>query len=160
MRHAIVSLSLCISLAPTNSEAQYIPPDIYNQKYLPSIGFWENNGQVIDTDGQKREDVKFYTTSSIPQAYQRTRSRVSFAMHVADTLLATTDTIYHLQMQPWGDNANLVDPVGAVLKTSHLNYHLPHCGANGVTQVLGYSRVLYENIFPFIDLHFYSGGFG
>lgn len=81
-------------------------------------------------------------------------------MHVADTLLATTDTIYHLQMQPWGDNANLVDPVGAVLKTSHLNYHLPHCGADGITHVLGYSRVLYENIFPFIDLHFYSGGFG
>lgn len=127
---------------------------------MPSIGFWRNLGQVIDTQGNKREDVKFYTTGSIPQAYLRTRSRVSFALHKVDTMPGTVDTIYHLAMQPWGEHAALVDPVGTHLKTSHLNYHLPHCGQHGITAVPGYSRAVYENIFPDIDLHFYSGGFG
>ncbi len=139
---------------------QYIPPDYYQEKYMPSIGFWANNGQVIGTDGNKPADVRFYTTGSVPQVYLRTKSKVSFALHVADTIMSTVDTIYHLQMQPWGANAAQNDPIGTVLKDSHLNYHLPHCGAAGVTGVAGYSRVLYEEIFPYVDLHFYSGGFG
>lgn len=106
------------------------------------------------------EEVRFYTTGAIPQGYLRTKSRISFVLHQADTLVATTDTIYHLQMQPWGDFAAEVEPVGTVLKSSTLNYLLPHCGATGITQVPGYSRAIYENIFPRVDLHFYSGGFG
>lgn len=127
---------------------------------MPSIGFWENQGQVIGTDGTRRPDVKFYTTGSLPQAYMRGKSKVSFAIHAVDTIIATTDTTYHLVMEPSGPYAAQVDPVGTVLKDQHLNYLLPHCGTSGVTQVPGFSRVLYENIFPFIDLHFYSGGFG
>lgn len=63
---------------------------------MPSIGFWRNLGQVIDTQGNKREDVEFYTTGSIPQAYLRTRSRVSFALHKVDTMPGTVDTIISL----------------------------------------------------------------
>ncbi|MBL0128818.1 MAG: hypothetical protein IPP83_15485 [Flavobacteriales bacterium] len=159
MKRLFISLSLVVSVIST-TRAQYIPPDFYNEKYMPSIGFWENRGQVIDTEGNKRDDVKYYTTGSIPQAYLRTKSKVSFALHKVDTLMTTTDTIYHLQMQPWGEHAAERDPVGTVLKTSHLNYLLPHCGTNGITQVPGFSRAVYENIFPYIDLHFYSGGFG
>jgi hypothetical protein len=90
----------------------------------------------------------------------RTKSRVSFTLPVVDTLISTVDTLYHIEMVPYGTEAAQVDPVGAVLKDSHLNYHLPHCGNTGIANVEGYSRVLYENIFPYVDLHFYSGGFG
>ena len=90
----------------------------------------------------------------------RTKSRVSFTLPVVDTISTTVDTVYHIAMEPWGEGAAQVDPVGTVLKDSHLTYHLPHCGSNGITNVEGYSRVLYENIFPYVDLHFYSGGFG
>lgn len=156
--HALITGACVVVL--TASATYYIPPDYYQEKYMPSIGFWENIGQVIDTQGNKREDVKYYTTGSIPQVYLRTDSRISFAIHKVDTNLATIDTIYHLQMQPWGENAAEEDPAGTVLKTSHLNYLLPHCGEDGITLVQGFSRVIYEEIFPFIDLHFYSGGFG
>lgn len=127
---------------------------------MPSIGFWKDHGQVIGTDGSKREDVKYYTIGSVPLAYMRTKSRVSFTLPVVDTISTTVDTVYHIAMEPWGTGAAQVDPVGTVLKDSHLNYHLPHCGGSGITNVEGYSRVLYENIFPYVDLHFYSGGFG
>ena len=142
------------------SQAQYIPPDLYQEKYMPSIGFWKNHGQVVGTDGSKRPDVKFYTLGSVPLAYMRTKSRVSFTLPIVDTISTTVDTVYHISMAPWGAGAAQVEPVGTVLKDSHLNYHLPHCGGNGITGVEGYSRVLYENIFPKVDLHFYSGGFG
>jgi hypothetical protein len=157
MKRILLGLGAALTLITSFA---YIPPDFYQEKYLPSIGFWKNYGQVIGTDGLPQSTVKFYTTGSIPQVYLRDKSRVSFAMHKADTLIATTDTVYHLQMQPWGEHAADREPVGTVLKDSHLNYHLPHCGPAGITEVEGYSRVLYENIFPFIDLHFYSGGFG
>lgn len=142
------------------SHAQYIPPDIYSEKYMPSIGFWKNHGQVIGTDGSLTPDVKYYTQGSVPLSYMRTKSRVSFTLPVVDTLISTVDTVYHIEMVPYGTGAAQVDPVGTVLNESHLNYHLPHCGTTGITNVEGYSRVLYENIFPYVDLHFYSGGFG
>lgn len=37
----------------------------------------------------------------------------------------------------------------------HLNYYLPHC-SGGITDVPGYARIVYENAFPDIDVHFYS----
>ncbi|MBL7940190.1 MAG: hypothetical protein JNL43_12580 [Flavobacteriales bacterium] len=146
--------TLCIS------QAQYVPPDFYQEKYMPSIGFWKNYGQVIGTDGSKETDVKFYTVGSVPLAYMRGKSRVSFTLPIVDTLISTVDTVYHMEMVPYGASAAQVEPLGTVLKESHMNYHLPHCGTAGITDVEGYSRVLYENIFPYVDLHFYSGGFG
>lgn len=155
-----IALLFLVVLGSAKANPPYIPPDYYHEKYLPSIGFWENRGQVIGTDGSRVEDVEYYTTGSIPQAYLRDKSKISFALHVVDTIAATVDTVYHLQMEPWGDHARSVTPQGAVLKGEHLNYLLPHCGSTGITQVQGYSRVLYEEFFPYIDLHFYSGGFG
>jgi len=114
---------------------------------------------VIGTDGTNREDVKFYSMGSVPLAYIRTKSRVSFTLPVVDTMMTTVDTVYHIEMRPYGPLAADIDPQGAVLKDNHLNYFLPHCGT-GIPNVPGYSRVVYENIFPFVDLHFYSGGFG
>jgi hypothetical protein len=39
------------------------------------------------------------------EAENRTKSKVSFAMHVTDTIIATTDTIFHLVMEPSGPYA-------------------------------------------------------
>ena len=41
-----------------------------------------------------------------------------------------------------------------------LNYFLPQCGVNGITQVEGYNRLFTPNIYPNIDLHYYSNTFG
>jgi|GEM_PF-1798242 len=54
----LLTLFFC---ALSSIQAQYIPPDLYQEKYMPSIGFWKDHGQVIGTDKSKLEDVKYYT---------------------------------------------------------------------------------------------------
>lgn len=45
------------------------------------------------------------------------------------------------------------------ISQDYLNYYLPHCGP-GITDVRGYARVVYENVFPEIDVHLYSNAYG
>lgn len=50
---------------------QYIPPDFYGETYNKTAGFWSNQGQVVDTDQQLREDVHFYSESGLPRIFMR-----------------------------------------------------------------------------------------
>ncbi len=77
-----------------------------------------------------------------------------------DTSIATADTLYRLDMRPYGNTAQQVTPVSLVQKDWFQNFYLPWCGDSGVTDVQGYCRVVYPNIFPKIDMHFYSGSAG
>jgi len=112
---------------------------------------------VIDTDNQPRPDIKFYSEGGSPRAYVMESSTVSFVIAKVDTNMATVDTLYNLRMEPYGTRAKRVDPLGWALKDWQRNFYLPQCGANGVTAVEGYSRVIYPAIFTKIDMHFYSG---
>lgn len=42
-----IALLFLVVLGSAKANPPYIPPDYYHEKYLPSIGFWENRGQVI-----------------------------------------------------------------------------------------------------------------
>jgi hypothetical protein len=148
-----------VLIAP-RSAAQYVPPDFYDETYMKSIGFWENNGQIVDTDEQPRPDIRFYSEGAFPRAYLRDKSRISFVVAVVDTNPGTTDTLYRLDMRPAGRNANEVAPQGWAQKDWHQNYYMAHTGTAGAAEVAGYSRVYYEDIYPSIDLHFYSGSKG
>ncbi|MBL0036545.1 MAG: hypothetical protein IPP26_12475 [Flavobacteriales bacterium] len=59
-----------------------------------------------------------------------------------------------------GEAAQTPDAVAYQMKDYVQNFYLPWCGPNGVTNVHGYNRVVYENIYPFIDFHVYSGRSG
>ena len=52
----------------------WTPPDLYDEDYNKSIGFWENLGQIVGTDGLPRPDVKFYSEGGFPRAYPRAGS--------------------------------------------------------------------------------------
>lgn len=139
---------------------QYIPPDLYDEDYNKSIGFWENLGQVTTTNGTPASDVKFYSEGGFPRAYLLDKSRVSFTMAMVDTNISTVDTLYRLDMRPYGTNAADVDPQALIQKDWQQNFYMAHTGATGAEGVNGYSRVIYEAIFPKIDMHFYSGSAG
>lgn len=62
-----IAILATLIAVPTCMFGQYIPPDMYAEGYKPSIGFWQNQGQVIGTDGNQCEEVRFYTTGAIPQ---------------------------------------------------------------------------------------------
>lgn len=153
------SLVLIAGLSAT-AQTIYIPPDYSGEDYKKSIGFWENKGQVINTDGSPAKNVLFYSEGGLPRAYLRDRSQVSFVVARVDTNIATLDTLYRLDMRPYGPHAQAVSPVSFVQKDWTQNFYLPWCGDSGVTDVQGYCRVVYPNIFDKIDMHFYSGSSG
>ncbi|HRO38910.1 MAG TPA: hypothetical protein PLY76_04505 [Flavobacteriales bacterium] len=151
----VATLGLVVS-----AQSIYIPPDYFGEEYKKSIGFWRNMGQVMTTDGHKTKDVLYYSEGGLPRAYLRDRSQVSFVLAHIDTSIATMDTLWRLDMRPFGPHAQAVTPVSFVQKDWTQNFYLPWCGDNGVTGVPGYCRVAYRDIFPKIDMHFYSGSMG
>ncbi len=46
------------------------------------------------------------------------------------------------------------------MKDQYAHFYLPQCGPNGATFVHPYHRVIYEDIYPYIDMHIYSGKIG
>ncbi|MFN3874394.1 MAG: hypothetical protein ACK4L7_00590 [Flavobacteriales bacterium] len=121
-----------------------------------AIGFWENKGQVKTTAEQPATEVKYYTQGAYPRAYFQSKTRISFVLASRDTTVTVPDTLYRLDMRCVGNNARDVDPQAYLVKTYHQNFYLPWTGT-GVEQVQGYSRLVYPEIYPNIDLHFYSG---
>lgn len=140
--------------------AQYIPPNRYNLPYKKSHGFVENLGQVIDTDGNLRDDVKFYSEGGYPELFMCADSWMTFAIPIIDTIPATPDTVKCLKMHPTGELAALRDPIWYVERDLIQNFYFPWTGSAGVTNVHSYHRILYENIYPHIDMHFFSAGLG
>jgi hypothetical protein len=138
--------------------AQYVPPDFYGEPYSKRIGFWRNEGQVVDYFGDIRPDIEYYTDGVYPRMYMRAGSTVSFVLPTDLSDSSGIDTLVRIDMNLAGENSGLVNPIYHSMKTSSSNFYLPHCGAQGVSGVSGYNRIVYEDVYPFIDLHFYSGG--
>ncbi len=156
----VITLFFLLVVLLTNAQTIYIPPVPYDEDYQKSIGFWENLGQIIDTDGNKRDDILYYSEGGFPRVYAQKKSKVSFVIARADTSVSTVDTLYRLDMRPYGATANQVSPVAVVQKDWVQNFYLPHCGATGAEDVHGYSRLVYNDIYHQIDMHFYSGSMG
>lgn len=158
MKQAIYSLGLSIVMLGfgIGSSAQSFPPDLYGEDLKESIGFWENKGQVKTTDELPARDVVYYTEGAYPRAYFRENSIVSYVLALRDTT-AAPDTLYRLDMECVGANASDVDPTGYVVKPFFENFYLPWTDAGGVEGVEGYSRLVYEDVYPGVDLHYYSG---
>ncbi|MBP8824795.1 MAG: hypothetical protein KBH07_14220 [Flavobacteriales bacterium] len=160
MKRLILSLPAHFTSALVSAQSVYIPPDFFQEDYKKSIGFWKDKGQVVATDGHKTKDVLYYSEGGLPRAYLRDRSQVSFVLARVDTSIATLDTLYRLDMRPYGASAQAVTPVSFAQKDWFQNYYLPWCGTSGITDVTGFCRVVYPNIFDKIDMHFYSGSAG
>lgn len=97
------------------------------------------------------------TEGALPRTYIRRMAEMSFVLSKVDTSISTLDTLRRLDMKLVGQYAQYPDAVALEQKPHHLNFYLPHCGSNGITDVNGYSRIVYENIYPYIDLWVYSG---
>ncbi len=150
-------------------------PDPIQEAPSPAHQYYLNQGQLINSQGQLVPEIKYYTERSSPALYLAD-DKVSFVYHKVDTMYWSqpdsprVDTSYRLDMrfacrdiQTRPDYEGEREPCGT-LKASepgsdHLNYYLPHC-AQGITQVPGYHRVVYEEAFPKIDVHLYSNAMG
>jgi len=135
-------------------------PDFFEEPDKPTYSYWRNKGQVTDTDRNPRPDVKFYTDGGLPRTYLRGASTITFTRSIVDTILATPDTTWRVDLRFTGGKERMVDPQPVDMRPSSRNYYSPWCGPNGVTEVRGFGRAVYEDLYPFTDLHFYSGSGG
>lgn len=147
-------------MPPPRSEAQYIPPDGHGEAENRAIGFTQNMGQLRHPDGTPANEVSFYSEGGLPRAFIRAGSKVSFVMSQVDTSLSTIDTLRRVDMTVVGELSNEVTPYAYSVRDWHQNFYLPSTGNDGVTEVYGYHRVIYEDIYSDIDWHFYSAESG
>lgn len=119
---------------------------------------WRTNaGQVIDTEGDLRPDVEFYSEGGMVRRYVRDNGSTAFVINNADT--TGHDTLLRVDMIASGEMALLPDVLAQYQTGGLNNYYLPHT-APGITGVPGYKRVVQENIYEEIDLIHYSGSSG
>lgn len=149
---------LAIALTLSQAIGQYVPPNRYNLPYTKAHGFPENKGQIVDTDGAPRPDVKFYSEGSYPGIFMCKDSWTAFSLPIIDTSLTTPDTLKCLRMHPVGELAAMKEPIFYQERDYIQNFYFPWTGAQGAEGVRSFSRILYENIYPSIDEHFFSAG--
>lgn len=85
-------------------------------------------------------------------------ARASFVLHSVDADTATVDTLLRVDVTLVGETAQTPDALAYAVKGQVRNYYFPHCPNNGVEGVRGFNRLIYQNVYPFIDWHFLSAG--
>lgn len=166
---------LCLSLilASFNVSAQsVILPEPLQSPPSNANYYYKNLGQVIDHLGNVRNDVKYYTERTYPSMYLM-EGKVAFCdLSLRDTSIAgALDTLRRIDMsfncgkrEEERGTQNMAEVCGHLQQyeesADHLNYYLPHCGPNGITNVKGYARIVYEEVFPNINVHMYSNAKG
>lgn len=137
----------------------YIPPDLNLEPASGSHAYYKSKGQVVDTDGNPRFDIKAYTVSSSPAAYYFD-NKVSYVYASIDTNPVTLDTLHRVDMTLY--NGEMPTMKKAYLQETtqgYLNYFLGHV-RTGITKVRGFQRIVYTEVYPNIDFHVYSNAKG
>lgn len=137
----------------------YVPIDLHPDDILdPKYQFYKNQGQILNTDTKPASNVLFYTESCAPDLFIKNNS-FSFVAAKIDSFISVPDTFQRIDMNFVGCN-----PYAKTFQEekglTSLNYFLPHCGANGITNIQGYNRLFTPNIYPNVDLHYCSNDLG
>ncbi|MFT4060784.1 MAG: hypothetical protein QM642_00345 [Edaphocola sp.] len=170
-KQLLLFLSLLCNVAGLN--AQSLLPELAPEPPSNANFYYRNFGQITDHNDSVRLDVQYYTEKTDPAMYMLD-DRVSFVAHLTgDTSVSPTapDTFCRIDMQFLCEESIANKNVGRQQSLAtcgslaayeqgqdYLNYYLPHCDT-GITDVPGYARIVYEDAFPNIDVHFYSNSF-
>lgn len=137
-----------------------IPPNLIPVFELPTLpnAYYRNKGQVVDTDGNPRTDIRAYTVNTSPKQYFFDE-RLSYVFAAIDTIPATIDSLHRVDMQLIGELPAMKKMQRIDQVPGHLNYYLGHV-PTGIRQVPGFSRLVYPEVYPNIDLHVSSNKMG
>lgn len=134
-----------------NSNAFIIPPD--DDMQHPSIyTFFENKGQLLDTDEELAVDVKFYTQRHSPALFF-TDDYMSYVWAKIDTSDAF-DTLERIDLSFVGSNDGAKICRAVSLGGEYLNYYLPHC-SDGITNIRSADRLIITELYDNIDLEYF-----
>jgi hypothetical protein len=151
--------------ALTSTTAQYLtvryieksiitPADYNSEAALNSFLFYQNKGQVRETDTIPVPSVKYYTNTGYPSMYFKDNS-LSMVFAKTDTLYATQDSLQRIDL-----TFNQVNPNAKTYaleqQASYLNYFKPWCPNGQVTNLKGNQRLIMTDLYSKIDMISYS----
>ncbi len=139
-----------------NWNSYIIPPDD-DMEHPSSYTFFENKGQIIDTDDELREDIKYYTHRHNPSLYF-TDDVLSYVWSRLDTT-SSDDTLSRIDLSFPGSNGTKEIHRTISQGGDYLNYFLAHC-PDGVTNVRSSDRLIITDIYDNVDLEYYFDGAG
>lgn len=133
-----------------------IPPDTVSAGSRAFL-FTENRGQLRDLSFNSDTKAQYYCQSTSPQVYFRDDSKVSLQLCKIDTVAATTDSVFEVDMTFSG--ANKVPARACNESTTKSSFYLSHI-PDGAVWINSYENVVYHNLYSNIDLEFgsHSGG--
>lgn len=171
---AIFFVALLYSMLPCragdNARAQHASRYTNRSELL----FTPNKGQLVDTKGEKRPDMLFFSQSAGAEVYFSRQGVHYVFRHTEELPTALAAQRQHgvegmaleqrglvvkqhrIDMEIVGGNPNVVVE-SADEKAEYINYYLAHC-PHGVDSVVTYGKLIYRDIYPRIDLVFYSVG--
>lgn len=135
------------------------------------LEFVENKGQVVDTKGDRRSEIKFTANSKSTNVYFLP-DRIMYAYTMVEGVQPnkgepmTREMLKSLKFSQYRMDMELV---GANSKTSIVpglqnpgveNFYTAGLGAEGVTGVRTFGKLTYENVYPNIDMVLVSKGKG
>lgn len=143
------------------SQAPYIPPDYHGDPVSSAYHYYENLGQIRDFSGNTFPDVHFYTVGAVPEVYLGDET-ISYVIYAEGDTATVPDTAYRIDMGfICGSGPEVFcGSMSAYQQTDeHLNYYTQHT-TSGIANVNGYERIIYENIWPYVDMQYYSNVWG
>lgn len=129
-----------------------IPPDD-DMDHPSSLTFFENKGQIIDTDDELVPEIKYYTHRHTPSLYF-TDDILSYVWSRIDTTSNTDDTLARIDLLFPGSNGSKEVHRANSQRGEYLNYYLAHC-PDGITNVRSSDRLIVSELYDEVDLEYY-----
>lgn len=128
-----------------------IPLDFGLELPQLSHAYTTNRGQLVDLNGNLRPEIKLYNDRTSPAVYIAD-NKVSYVFSKRDTV-NNQDTLQRIDVSLVGGNTT------KVFKTEQIagitNYYHPHIPL-GITGNNSYSRAVCNEVYPYIDMQYYS----
>jgi len=132
-----------------------IPPD--EEEASTALYFTENRGQLLDTDEKATPEIKFYSDRQSPALFFQEEG-FSFVTAIMDDDTATNDTLHRVDVR-FRQSKGEERIYGLEARADFHNYYLGHI-PEGREKVGLYDRLIHTDIFPGIDLQYYSNPAG
>lgn len=132
-----------------------IPPD--EEEASTALYFTENRGQLLDTNEEEVSEIKFYSDRQSPALFFQEEG-FSFVTAIIDGDTATNDTLHRVDVR-FRQSKGEERIYGLEARADFHNYYLGHI-PEGREKVGLYDRLIHTDIFPGIDLHYYSNSAG
>jgi hypothetical protein len=137
----------------------FFPLDLYGQPANLHSSFIPNLGQLHDESYNQVNNIKYYNTTLSPALYiEETKNH--FAFLKADNDSTTPDSTHRIEMSFFIESSEFPKLHAFEPQATFLNFYTPNTAPNGITEVKGRQRLMVPNIYPNVDLHYYSNAEG